>query len=148
MAVMLRKEGIPTRWREGKDPPARGFPACDLFVSRDGVDAWPQTLARLGGDARPVRHRSLGQAPLVARPALAAFTRDLELALTHRFRATVFLSPPASQAIAPHYDEAEVLALQLAGCKEWSLWEPAVPHALDEGFVEPSGPPLLTVVLE
>ncbi|XP_039600377.1 ribosomal oxygenase 2 isoform X1 [Polypterus senegalus] len=41
----------------------------------------------------------------------------------------VYITPPASQGLPPHYDDVEVFILQLEGEKHWRLYNPTVPLA-------------------
>lgn len=38
--------------------------------------------------------------------------------------ASAYLTPPASQALAPHHDDVEVFILQTEGRKKWKLYKP------------------------
>ncbi|KAI8520512.1 hypothetical protein Bbelb_002660 [Branchiostoma belcheri] len=40
--------------------------------------------------------------------------------------ANVYMTPPGSQGLAPHYDDVEVFILQLEGRKHWRLYTPPV----------------------
>ncbi|XP_043087712.1 ribosomal oxygenase 2 [Puntigrus tetrazona] len=41
----------------------------------------------------------------------------------------IYITPEASQGLPPHYDDVEVLILQLEGQKHWRLYQPTVPLA-------------------
>lgn len=41
-------------------------------------------------------------------------------------QANLYLTPPGSQGLTPHYDSQEVFVLQLSGTKQWSVFESAV----------------------
>ncbi|XP_075765129.1 ribosomal oxygenase 2 isoform X2 [Pelodiscus sinensis] len=41
----------------------------------------------------------------------------------------VYITPPGSQGLPPHYDDVEVFILQLEGEKHWRLYKPTVPLA-------------------
>ncbi|TRY53664.1 hypothetical protein DNTS_008664 [Danionella cerebrum] len=41
----------------------------------------------------------------------------------------VYITPGGSQGLPPHYDDVEVLVLQLEGSKHWRLYAPTVPLA-------------------
>lgn len=41
----------------------------------------------------------------------------------------VYITPAGAQGLPPHYDDVEVLILQLEGQKHWRLYEPTVPLA-------------------
>ena len=57
---------------------------------------------------------------------LARFCRDLELELTHPVQANAYVTPPAARGLAVHYDTHDVLVLQLAGTKAWTVHEPVL----------------------
>ncbi|XP_038622134.1 ribosomal oxygenase 2 isoform X2 [Tachyglossus aculeatus] len=48
----------------------------------------------------------------------------------------VYITPPGSQGLPPHYDDVEVFILQLEGEKHWRLYQPTV-HLAREYNVEP-----------
>ncbi|XP_073769718.1 ribosomal oxygenase 2 isoform X3 [Danio rerio] len=50
----------------------------------------------------------------------------------------VYITPAGAQGLPPHYDDVEVLILQLEGQKHWRLYEPTVPLAR-EYSLEPEG---------
>ncbi|KAK2727286.1 hypothetical protein QYM36_007955, partial [Artemia franciscana] len=43
----------------------------------------------------------------------------------------VYITPPGTQGLAPHYDDVEVFILQLEGSKHWKLYKPQVELARD-----------------
>uniref|UniRef100_A0A9L0RQI5 Bifunctional lysine-specific demethylase and histidyl-hydroxylase n=2 Tax=Equus caballus TaxID=9796 RepID=A0A9L0RQI5_HORSE len=45
----------------------------------------------------------------------------------------VYITPAGSQGLPPHYDDVEVLILQLEGEKRWRLYRPTVPLAREYG---------------
>ncbi|XP_048037391.1 ribosomal oxygenase 2 [Megalobrama amblycephala] len=62
----------------------------------------------------------------------------------------VYITPRGSQGLPPHYDDVEVLILQLEGQKHWRLYQPTVPLAR-EYSLEPEdriGPPTHDFVLQ
>ncbi|XP_026129860.1 ribosomal oxygenase 2-like [Carassius auratus] len=62
----------------------------------------------------------------------------------------VYITPQASQGLPPHYDDVEVLILQLEGQKHWRLYQPTVPLAR-EYSLEPEdriGPPTHDFILQ
>ncbi|XP_053242351.1 ribosomal oxygenase 2 [Podarcis raffonei] len=48
----------------------------------------------------------------------------------------VYITPPGSQGLPPHYDDVEVFILQLEGKKHWRLYKPTV-HLAQEYNTEP-----------
>ncbi|XP_076876143.1 ribosomal oxygenase 2 [Brachyhypopomus gauderio] len=62
----------------------------------------------------------------------------------------VYITPPESQGLPPHYDDVEVFILQLEGQKHWRLYQPTVPLAR-EYSLEPEdriGTPTHDIVLK
>ena len=59
-------------------------------------------------------------------PPLAAFCRDLELALEHPVQANAYLTPAGARGLAPHHDTHDVFVLQVHGTKSWTVREPVV----------------------
>lgn len=63
-------------------------------------------------------------------PPLIEFCRQLELDLTFPVQANAYITPPGSQGLAVHYDTHDVFVLQVAGTKEWELYDPVFPDPL------------------
>jgi hypothetical protein len=61
---------------------------------------------------------------------LTRFCRELELELTHPVQVNAYITPPAAQALAVHYDTHDVFVLQFAGSKQWSIHEPVLEDPL------------------
>ncbi|KAK7125227.1 hypothetical protein R3I93_020801 [Phoxinus phoxinus] len=62
----------------------------------------------------------------------------------------IYITPRGSQGLPPHYDDVEVLILQLEGQKHWRLYQPTVPLAR-EYSLEPEhriGPPTHDFILQ
>jgi lysine-specific demethylase/histidyl-hydroxylase NO66 len=59
-------------------------------------------------------------------PPLAAFCRELEVALGQPVQANAYLTPRRSQGLPVHHDTHDVLCLQVAGEKRWLVYEPAL----------------------
>ena len=80
---------------------------------------------------------------------LAAFSRDLELFLTHPVQVNAYLTPPASRGLCVHHDTHDVFVLQVHGRKLWQVWDAAVPFPLGHqtrlppGAEAPTEPPLV-----
>ena len=60
-------------------------------------------------------------------PKLRRFTNRLGHETTCQIAANVYVSPPAGQALAPHYDRHDVFILQIDGSKHWKLYDSPVP---------------------
>jgi lysine-specific demethylase/histidyl-hydroxylase NO66 len=70
---------------------------------------------------------------------LTAFTRDLELFLTHPVQVNAYLTPPASRGLGVHHDTHDVFVLQVHGRKLWQVWDAAVPFPLGHQTKLPPG---------
>jgi lysine-specific demethylase/histidyl-hydroxylase NO66 len=84
---------------------------------------------------------------------LTAFSRELELFLTHPVQVNAYLTPPASRGLGVHHDTHDVFVLQVHGGKLWQVWDAAVPFPLAHqkqlppGADAPREPPLVDAVL-
>ena len=84
---------------------------------------------------------------------LTAFSRDLELFLTHPVQVNAYLTPPASRGLGVHHDTHDVFVLQVHGRKLWQVWDAAVPFPLGHqtklppGADTPTEPPLVEAEL-
>jgi lysine-specific demethylase/histidyl-hydroxylase NO66 len=72
-------------------------------------------------------------------PPLTAFSRDLELFLTHPVQVNAYLTPPASRGLGVHHDTHDVFVLQVYGRKLWQVWDAAVPFPLGHQKQLPPG---------
>ena len=59
-------------------------------------------------------------------PALAAFCRGLEREFGCRFQTNIYMTPGEAQGFKAHYDTHDVFVLQIAGSKDWRLYETPV----------------------
>ncbi len=59
-------------------------------------------------------------------PALAAFCRALEREFSARFQTNIYMTPGNAQGFKPHYDTHDVFVLQIAGSKNWQIFETPV----------------------
>jgi ribosomal protein L16 Arg81 hydroxylase len=57
----------------------------------------------------------------------ARFCRNMEQHFNYPLQTNVYLTPPASQGFAPHYDTHDVLVLQIAGSKHWRIYGSPIP---------------------
>ena len=55
-------------------------------------------------------------------PNLADFCRAMEAVMSARVQTNIYITPPGSQGLNPHYDSHDVLVLQVAGSKEWRIF--------------------------
>ena len=61
---------------------------------------------------------------------LTRFCRALELELSHSAQANAYVTPAGSRGLGVHYDTHDVFVLQLAGTKQWSIYQPALEDPL------------------
>jgi hypothetical protein len=64
-------------------------------------------------------------------PPLVEFGAALAGELGHPVQINAYITPPENQGFAPHYDVHDVFVLQVSGRKRWRIFEPVVPHPLD-----------------
>jgi hypothetical protein len=64
-------------------------------------------------------------------PAIASLSHALEVELNFPAKVNAYATPPGSQGFAPHYDQHNVLILQIHGAKLWHLYGAATaPHEM------------------
>lgn len=54
---------------------------------------------------------------------IAALARGLEVDLNFETQVNAYVTPPGSQGFLPHYDDHDVLVLQIEGSKRWHIFE-------------------------
>jgi lysine-specific demethylase/histidyl-hydroxylase NO66 len=64
--------------------------------------------------------------------AIASLTHSIEVELNFATKVNAYITPPGSQGFAAHYDEHDVLILQIQGSKIWHLHDGAdvAPHRM------------------
>jgi ribosomal protein L16 Arg81 hydroxylase len=64
--------------------------------------------------------------------AIASLSRSIELELNFPIQVNAYATPPGSQGLVPHFDQHDVLILQIEGSKTWHLYDGAdiAPHGL------------------
>tara|TARA_R110002096_G_scaffold115892_2_gene251350 strand:+ start:3113 stop:4300 length:1188 start_codon:yes stop_codon:yes gene_type:complete len=68
-------------------------------------------------------------------PTLANFTRSVENLLSCHVQTNIYLTPPDAQGFKTHYDDHDVLVLQVEGSKSWRLYNTPVENPYrGEGF--------------
>jgi len=82
---------------------------------------------------------------------LAALCRHLEIAFSAPMQANLYMTPARGAGLKTHYDTHDTILVQLAGSKEWAVFEPPVPLPLvgqkfDE-TVHQFGEPIQSLVL-
>jgi ribosomal protein L16 Arg81 hydroxylase len=55
--------------------------------------------------------------------AVAALARGLEVELNFETQVNAYITPPGSQGFLPHYDDHDVVVLQIQGSKRWHIYE-------------------------
>jgi len=61
-----------------------------------------------------------------SRYPLAQLVRAMQEVFSCQVTTNIYLTPPANQGFPPHYDNHDVLVLQVSGRKLWRLWETPV----------------------
>ena len=56
-------------------------------------------------------------------PAIAELARTIEVELNFEAQVNAYITPPESQGFLPHYDDHDVLILQIEGTKTWHIYE-------------------------
>jgi ribosomal protein L16 Arg81 hydroxylase len=57
--------------------------------------------------------------------AIAALSQSIEVELNFPVQVNAYITPPRSQGLVPHYDDHDVLILQIEGSKTWYIYEGA-----------------------
>lgn len=80
--------------------------------------------------------------------AIGSLARSIEVELNFPTQVNAYITPPASRGLVPHYDDHDILILQIQGSKIWHLYNGAdvAPHELwrDDKAVATDGLPLPT----
>lgn len=58
-------------------------------------------------------------------PAIASLAHAIDVELNFETQVNAYITPPESQGFAPHYDDHDVLILQIQGSKTWYVYERA-----------------------
>ncbi len=85
--------------------------------------------------------------------AIASLTHSIEAELNFPVQVNAYITPPGSRGLVPHYDDHDVLILQIDGSKIWHLYEGVhiPPHEMQrrDKAVPPDGlPPPIDLRLE
>jgi bifunctional lysine-specific demethylase and histidyl-hydroxylase NO66 len=79
-------------------------------------------------------------------PAIASLAHAIEVELNFETQVNAYITPPESQGFLPHYDDHDVLILQIQGSKTWHVYELADVSPRDlrrrDAFVAPDLLPL------
>ncbi|MFC9767995.1 cupin domain-containing protein [Rhodococcus jostii] len=84
-------------------------------------------------------------------PAIAELARAIEVELNFETQVNAYITPPGSQGFLPHYDDHDVLILQIQGSKTWHIYDVDVPnHDLRsrDAFVGTGLPPATDLCVE
>ncbi len=90
-------------------------------------------------------------------PPLVDFAQQLGTDLGHPVQVNAYVTPAANRGFDPHYDVHDVLVLQIAGQKRWTIHEPVHEHPLaDQPWTDHRAevtaraqqPPVIDAVLE
>jgi ribosomal protein L16 Arg81 hydroxylase len=82
-----------------------------------------------------------------ALPAVSDLCTGLGRELDRLVSANVYLTPPSSYGLASHFDEHDVIVLQLQGEKDWQVFGRQADQPTAPQNVQPIGSPLLAVTL-
>ncbi|MBO6675788.1 MAG: hypothetical protein JJ908_12000 [Rhizobiales bacterium] len=75
-------------------------------------------------------------------PTLARFCRALENVFSSRIQTNIYLTPAHSQGFRAHYDNHDVLVLQVEGTKEWRIYDHPVELPLNTQAFNPHDVPI------
>ena len=83
-------------------------------------------------------------------PAIASLSHSIQVELNFATQVNAYITPPRSQGFAPHWDDHDVLILQMHGSKIWHLYDGAdvAPHEMQHRkAVSPTSLPMPTDLL-
>src|ERR1700740_932743 len=79
-------------------------------------------------------------------PRIASLSPSIEVELNFPIQVNAYITPPGSRGLVPHYDDHDVLILQIQGSKIWHLYNGVeiAPHKMQrvDKEVPPAGLPL------
>jgi ribosomal protein L16 Arg81 hydroxylase len=120
-----------------------GLSVPEITVTRAGGDITASDYAYESGYVDPVRVNQLfadGATVILSGlherlPKLARFCRALEAVFSARVQTNIYMTQAESQGFRAHYDDHDVIVLQIAGTKEWRLYDTPVELPLaSQGF--------------
>ena len=123
-----------------------GLSVPEIAVTRAAGDITPADYAYESGVIDPVRVNQLfadGATVILSGlherlPRLAAFCRALEAVFSARVQTNIYMTQAQSQGFRAHYDDHDVLVLQVAGTKEWRFYDTPVELPLTSQAFDPS----------
>jgi ribosomal protein L16 Arg81 hydroxylase len=126
-----------------------GLSVPEITVTRAGGNITAADFAYESGFIDPVRVNQLfadGATVILSGlherlPKLARFCRALEAVFSSRVQTNIYMTQAESQGFKAHYDDHDVIVLQIAGTKEWRLYDtpvelPLASQGFDPGQVE------------
>ncbi|MBF9059719.1 hypothetical protein HKCCSP123_11050 [Rhodobacterales bacterium HKCCSP123] len=126
-----------------------GLAVPEISVTRAGGNITPADYAYETGFIDPVRVNQLfadGATVILSGlherlPKLARFCRALEAVFSARVQTNIYMTQAQSQGFKAHYDDHDVIVLQIAGTKEWRLYDtpielPLASQGFDPGEIE------------
>ncbi len=126
-----------------------GLSVPEITVTRSAGDITAADYAYESGFVDPVRVNQLfddGATVILSGlherlPNLARFSRALESVFSSRVQTNIYMTQAQSQGFRAHYDDHDVIVLQIAGTKEWRFYDtpielPLTSQAYDPGQVQ------------
>ncbi len=122
-----------------------GLSVPEIQVTKAGSGITPPDYSYDSGFIDPVRVSQLfaGGATVILSglherlPKLAQYCRALEHALSSRVQTNIYMTPPGSQGFNAHYDNHDVIVLQVEGTKEWRIYDTPVELPLNTQAFDP-----------
>lgn len=127
-----------------------GLSVPEVQVVRADAELTPQDFAYESGFIDAVRVNQLfadGGTIILSNlqerlPQLARFCRALENVFSARIQTNIYLTPAHSQGFRAHYDNHDVLVLQVEGTKEWRIYDHPVELPLGTQAFDPHDVPI------
>ena len=127
-----------------------GLSVPEVQVVRADAQLTPQDFAYESGFIDAVRVNQLfadGGTIILSNlqerlPQLARFCRALENMFSSRIQTNIYLTPAHSQGFRAHYDNHDVLVLQVEGTKEWRIYDHPVELPLNTQAFDPHDVPI------
>jgi cupin superfamily protein len=125
-----------------------GRPVPERFWSTEEKHALVPDIKHISRLLREGHSMSISHLEQFA-PGVHTLCSGLGSELSRRIRAYLHLTPPSSQGFLPHYDNHDVIVLQLEGEKEWQVFERATSAPVHPTNItpEPGQSPVLTVTI-
>jgi len=122
-----------------------GLSVPEITVTKAGGNITAADFAYESGFIDPVRVNQLfadGATVILSGlherlPKLARFCRALEAVMSCRVQTNIYMTQAASQGFKAHYDNHDVVVLQVEGSKEWRIYDTPVELPLDSQAFNP-----------